>query len=1220
MIYCRMHLLCSATCLVLVIGTTSGLGDRFAWSPVEVAEDTREGKLVAEVDEVVRNVRKVAEEEEKESKEQIEGRFVGKEVLCSLGLADCSPKLSDVGIQYVQPVKVVPYGDPVAAVDAQGQFSVPVDSPHGSDRQFNTGYGAPSTSYGAPKPSYGAPKPSYGAPKPTYGAPSSSYGPPKPSYEAPSTDYGAPSTDYGAPAPVYAPPPAKYGGSSYGAPSAPVVKASNVRDQRETDFQTSFNTNSGSDVSRPTREGRLDECYCVPVAQCPSNNIVGGVFKDYSALINPRVKASDVGIEAHKGRSNVEVVSVSASAPRAEGEKEEADKKTEEEEITRKRRNRLSTDQDQPQQSRLSNVFIPDDEEVNQNEEEAEEDIWEGQDYEYEEDDLFLSRDGADIDIGKLNKEERLKRRAQRRAERQAKRRAALAAAEAALEESEKGIKDKKKKEDDKDILAENADLVEAVGQDKSFDSLSSFTDDIGEKVGSVGSEVSSGATRLLGGLANLITGSTSNGQLQPTVGVSFGLPQAGPGYGGYQQNPVGTGGAVNPYYTGADGVEVGPVNLNPLFSFQAATNDDGELALKPLVNLHLTPNGCGVLGCDKATYDYVDYTLKSIPNPLDAVKSLFAESPDYSNHGVYGDYTVPKPSYLPPGNNYGVPSTGYGAPSSGYGAPSTDYGAPSTDYGAPKPSYNGPQTTYNPPQPSYNSPSVASQQTIQNIHHHYHHQGSSDFLRENNQVKRNTESGFIPMEGITKPQSSGGAFRFPRTSSRGGRKLELPEETEELDEPVLSGFRFSKEKGGRRLDIDVEEDSEEEGGRRLDVEVQEDEIVEDEVASEKLDSVEVVYSEETAPQGGKVKFVERRKRSPDGDHHGHHGHHGAHHGSQPFGPNGVRPPTCGGPASGYVCCRNAVASSSSTGSFSSPALDFNELAPASSIRDVRQQPQQFNGVVGQFSSYGQCGKRNAHGVTGRINNPAQKYNEGDTEFGEYPWQAAILKKEEYDNVYVCGGSLIDSSHIPTAAHCIKQYRPEELRIRLGEWDVNNDSEFYPNIELDVLSISIHPEFYSGNLYNDIAIIKLDGFLDFQRNPHISPVCLPDSLAEFSGERCFVSGWGKDAFGGDGSYQHTLKEVDVPVLDHGDCERKLQRTRLGYEFTLHSGFVCAGGEEGKDSCKGDGGSPLVCQVGGSWQLAGLVSWGVGCGQRDVPGVYVKVSEYNQWIQEMMLTT
>ena len=96
-----------------------------------------------------------------------------------------------------------------------------------------------------------------------------------------------------------------------------------------------------------------------------------------------------------------------------EGEKEVAEEETqeeEEEEVTRKRRNGLSTDEDQPQQSRLSNVFIPDDENVDVNEEEDEEDIWEGTDYEYEEeDDLFLSRDGADIDIAKLNLEERLK-------------------------------------------------------------------------------------------------------------------------------------------------------------------------------------------------------------------------------------------------------------------------------------------------------------------------------------------------------------------------------------------------------------------------------------------------------------------------------------------------------------------------------------------------------------------------------------------------------------------------------------------------------------------------------------------------------------------------------------------------------------------------------------------------------------------------------------------
>lgn len=91
----------------------------------------------------------------------------------------------------------------------------------------------------------------------------------------------------------------------------------------------------------------------------------------------------------------------------------------------------------------------------------------------------------------------------------------------------------------------------------------------------------------------------------------------------------------------------------------------------------------------------------------------------------------------------------------------------------------------------------------------------------------------------------------------------------------------------------------------------------------------------------------------------------------------------------------------------------------------------------------------------------------------------------------------------------------------------------------------------------------------------------------------------------------------MPVVSNKVCEHQMRRTRLGPSFNLHPGFVCAGGEEGKDACKGDGGGPMVCERHGKWQLAGVVSWGIGCGQPGVPGVYSRVSYYLDWIRQVV---
>ncbi|XP_031348096.1 uncharacterized protein LOC116174331 isoform X1 [Photinus pyralis] len=265
------------------------------------------------------------------------------------------------------------------------------------------------------------------------------------------------------------------------------------------------------------------------------------------------------------------------------------------------------------------------------------------------------------------------------------------------------------------------------------------------------------------------------------------------------------------------------------------------------------------------------------------------------------------------------------------------------------------------------------------------------------------------------------------------------------------------------------------------------------------------------------------------------------------------------------------------------------------------------------FGNLQQCGTRHSQGINGRIKNPV--YVDGDSEFGEYPWQVAILKKDPKESVYVCGGTLIDDLHIVTAAHCVRSYSPYDLRVRLGEWDVNHDVEFYPYVERDVSAVEVHPEFYAGTLYNDLALLRMDKPVDLGKNLHISPACLPHPHEDYTGQRCWTTGWGKDAFGEFGKYQNILKEVDVPIMAFGQCQQRLQQTRLGYEFKLHPGFICAGGEEGKDACKGDGGGPMVCERGGTWRIVGVVSWGIGCGQPGVPGVYVNVAHYLDWIRQ-----
>ncbi|KAI4458059.1 serine protease-related [Holotrichia oblita] len=267
------------------------------------------------------------------------------------------------------------------------------------------------------------------------------------------------------------------------------------------------------------------------------------------------------------------------------------------------------------------------------------------------------------------------------------------------------------------------------------------------------------------------------------------------------------------------------------------------------------------------------------------------------------------------------------------------------------------------------------------------------------------------------------------------------------------------------------------------------------------------------------------------------------------------------------------------------------------------------------------CGIRNENGLDFKITG-----NTNEAEYGEFPWMLALLKVDfnpEIDRTqFICGASLIAPSVVLTGAHCVNNYQNNlgGIKIRAGEWDASSEKERHPYQERNIRQIIIHKEFDPKIVVNDVALLVLEKSL--MQADNIGTICLPQSNQVFNSKNCFASGWGKKEFGNKFQYSSLLKKIQLPMVPRDKCESDLRRTRLGTHFILDKTFVCAGGEAGKDTCTGDGGSPLVCPDPANptrYMQVGIVAWGIGCGDEHVPGVYANVPYFRNWIDQQMTT-
>ncbi|XP_062840097.1 serine protease 53 isoform X2 [Anolis carolinensis] len=232
---------------------------------------------------------------------------------------------------------------------------------------------------------------------------------------------------------------------------------------------------------------------------------------------------------------------------------------------------------------------------------------------------------------------------------------------------------------------------------------------------------------------------------------------------------------------------------------------------------------------------------------------------------------------------------------------------------------------------------------------------------------------------------------------------------------------------------------------------------------------------------------------------------------------------------------------------------------------------------------------------------------------GPWPWYVNL----QYQGEHVCGGTLIAEDRILTAAQCfIGRQEAEGWEVLLGEQQENEKQKWQENRTLQ--SIEVHGAYIEAKEGYDIAIARLSRPVTFSDS--IRAICAPYAKHQFPlGSTCWTRGRSIEP---DASWQRGKGKlsppggVEVKLLGPKACNCAYNKTsEHGEEIPITSEMLCATPYKWTMRCEAGVGDPLVCNHNGVWFLAGISSFGKGCGTVIRPGVYTSVRAYDEWIMQ-----